>query len=217
MSVPHPSVLSSRARPLLAGALFCALASSAAAEGLSLPAEPGLTGGVGLVAGERAGLRLGFSRLDAERSADSLAPAPGRRLAGIGLLADWQLTDGLRLTGGALYHPGASGLRLLAGSAGSLGLGSGLAAGTPGQQPALADPVRWRLAPYVGLGWASRPVGGAGLGFHADLGLALQPADFDGAFADPAARRLDDEARLRDDSRPLRGWPVLSFGVNWGF
>ncbi|WP_028309957.1 hypothetical protein [Derxia gummosa] len=216
------------------------VAGGARAEGLSLgPADAvGLTAsgtGLGLSLGERVGLRLGadVSAPDASLRAearpglrlDSPADAAGfgaARLAALDLLADWQLGGGLKLTGGALYRQGAGGLRLLPDGAGSLGLGGAARAvgGMPGFSPGLADPGRWRLAPYVGVGWSSRRADGLGLGLHADLGLLFPAADADalaGGDAALAGRRADDELRLRDDPRFGRGQPVLSIGVNWGF
>lgn len=95
----------------------------------------------------------------------------------------------------------------------------------PGSFDATVEPGR-RAAPYLGVGWGN--VAGAGVNFYADLGvmfmgspkatLSANCAGLSGAQCSTLqSQAADEQARLEDQLRSLKAYPVLNVGVTIGF
>jgi hypothetical protein len=78
-------------------------------------------------------------------------------------------------------------------------------------------------APYLGIGWGT--VAGTGINFYADLGIMFQgsprarlSADCSGLTASQCTSLVaDEQARLEDELKRFKYYPVLNIGLTVGF
>ncbi|HEX7052330.1 MAG TPA: hypothetical protein VF211_00170 [Burkholderiales bacterium] len=102
---------------------------------------------------------------------------------------------------------------------------TGRPSGFAGSFDATVEPGR-RAAPYIGIGWGN--VAGAGINFYADLGVmfmgspkARLRADCGGLSAGQCATLQNEvaaeEARLEDELKHFKAFPVLNIGLTIGF
>jgi hypothetical protein len=78
-------------------------------------------------------------------------------------------------------------------------------------------------APYLGVGWGT--VAGTGINFYADIGImfmgspkARLSADCSGLSAsDCSSLVADEQARLEDELKRLKYYPVINLGLTIGF
>jgi len=189
----------------------------------------GIGGDVGWRIAPATSLRLGYSALDWDHDVStSDVRYDGRlKLSNLSGLVDFHPIGPLfRLTGGLVYN----GTRFDAtgqptGGTFTLG-GRTYAASDIGSLSGTVKPGR-SLAPYLGIGYGN--VAGAGINFYADLGVIFQGrprADLNAAcgpaLSASACAQLQgdveaEEARLRDELRRFRYYPVLNLGLTIGF
>lgn len=97
--------------------------------------------------------------------------------------------------------------------------------GMPGSLNATVEPQR-SAAPYLGIGWGN--VSGAGVNFYADLGVmfmgtpkATLSADCTGLTAGQCStlqsQAAAEQARLEDELKRFKAYPVLNIGLTIGF
>jgi hypothetical protein len=217
---------------LLAAAAAAAVTLSAPAHAFGIGVRAGTTGfggDVGWRIAPATSVRLGYSALDWEHDVTtSDVRYDGRlKLSNLSGLVDFHPIGPLfRLTGGLVYNGtkyDATGQPT--GGTFTLG-GRTYAASDVGSLAGTVKPGR-SLAPYLGVGYGN--VAGAGLNFYFDVGVIFQGrprADLNAACgpalsASACAQLQSDveaeEARLRDELRRLRYYPVLNLGLTIGF
>jgi len=129
-----------------------------------------------------------------------------------GLLDFHPLGPSFRLTGGLILNDNKY-------------QASGRPSSGPGSFDAKVEPGH-RAAPYIGVGWGN--VAGAGVNFYADLGVmfmgspkATLNANCAGLSAGECTTLRDrasvEEARLEDELKRLKAYPVLNLGLTIGF
>ena len=211
-------------------AAITAVSASAHAFGIGVRAgTTGIGGDVGWRIAPATSLRLGYSALDWNHDVStSDVRYDGRlKLSNLSGLVDFHPIGPLfRLTGGLVYNGtkfDATGQPT--GGTFTLG-GRTYAASDIGSLSGTVKPGR-SLAPYLGIGYGN--VAGAGINFYADLGVIFQGrprADLNAAcgpaLSASACAQLQgdveaEEARLRDELRRLRYYPVLNLGFTIGF
>lgn len=184
--------------------------------------------GVGYAASlsESSGARIGANFFDHSRSDDYEGNRYDAKLkfSSIEALADFYLAGGFRITGGAIYSANKLDLAARLGPGNTFKLNG---VGYPvNSASAVVDLGRKRVAPYLGIGYSSRPGGGAGFGFHFDAGILRQGASASiaidanpGITSDPVfqANKAQAEIDLREAVSDSKNWPVLSFGVTYTF
>ncbi|CAN5319770.1 hypothetical protein BH09PSE6_BH09PSE6_23320 [soil metagenome] len=218
-------------RPLIrlsaCAALLCAGAAHAQVGSLYVKAGT-LGAGVGYAVpiGDSFAARIGANVLrvshdDTYKDNDYKGKA---KFESLDLLGDWYLTDGFRLTAGALYNRN----RLKA--------DADLGPGGTYEVNGVAYPIdsasakielgRKKFTPYVGIGYSTKPQLKAGLGFYADLGVTFQnPKSSIDVQANPLilndptfqANLAEAEHDLQHEANKLKVYPVVSAGVVYGF
>ena len=79
------------------------------------------------------------------------------------------------------------------------------------------------VAPYLGIGYSTRPKDAKGWGFMVDAGVAFQKPTASLTIPDPAqaalleADRVKQLADMQDAINPLKAMPMLSIGVSYAF
>ncbi|QNM96369.1 hypothetical protein [Chitinimonas koreensis] len=172
--------------------------------------------------------RIGYSKFDYSRDVDETdVHYEGKlKLSNISALVDWHPLGPFRLTAGVV---GADNKFVLDGrpTGGTYELnGHNYTAAEIGSVKAEIKGKR-RAAPYLGVGYGN--VSGFGVNFYGDLGVILQGGskarvDVTCGSAVPAAQcnqiRTDaaaEQARLQDDLKHFKAWPVLNVGLTIGF
>jgi len=211
-------------------AVLAALSTAAFADGNQLYVRGGTMGvGVGYATAlsERINARVGFSYFDYSRDQTYDANRYGADLkfSSIEALADVYLAGGFRVTGGAIYSANKVDLTARLGAGGSFTLNGTTYSGI-NSASAVVDLGRKRVAPYIGIGYSSRPNGSAGLGFYFDAGVVHQsPQASISIDANPAvtsdpsyqANKAQEEAKLRDAVSSTSNWPVVMVGMSYTF
>jgi hypothetical protein len=187
----------------------------------------GLGLGVAFGISESFDARIGMTSLKLNRSikGDTLDTDAQLKFNNIGLYGDYYpFGGGFRLTGGV--QTGQNKVDLTSKPNGSVTVNGHTYTGAPG------DSITGQLnlsntAPYVGLGYSSRgDQTNAGLSLNFDLGVRMGSADVslqaNGFNNLPAAQRaqLDadlakERAKLQDDVKVLKTYPVLSLGLSY--
>lgn len=211
-------------------AALAALANVACADGSQIYVRGGTMGvGVGYATAltERVNARFGFNYFDYSRDQTYDANRYGADLkfSSLEALADVYLSGGFRLTGGAIYSANKVDLTARLGAGGSFTLNGTTYSGI-NSASAVVDLGRKRVAPYIGIGYSSRPNGSPGLGFHFDAGIVHQsPQATISIDANPAvtsdptflANKAQEEAKLRDSVSSASNWPVVMVGMSYTF
>jgi hypothetical protein len=193
------------------------LAAAGSAQAAGIGARAGTTGIGGDVAWNLApalNARLGYSALKWDYDTDtSRVRYDGElKLSNLNGFIDFTPLGPLfRLTGGVILNDNKYDVRGQVSSGGSL-------TGTvkPGRS----------AAPYLGIGWGN--VAGAGINFYADLGImfmgsprASLSADCGGLSAGACASLRSEvaaeQARLEDELKRFKYYPVLNLGITIGF
>lgn len=172
--------------------------------------------------------RIGYSaaKYDFSVNSDDVDYDAKVKLSNFALLADWNVIGGFRITAGLV--PQNNKLEVTGKpSGGSYTLnGTTYSAADIGTLSGTAKPGN-RVAPYLGIGYGI--VAGRGVNIYADLGVqyqgspkvnlsancgpALSPAQCTQLSNDVAA----EEAKLRDDAKSFKWYPVLNVGLTVGF
>jgi len=151
----------------------------------------------------RFGVSSSATSTDAERW--RLAPPTQSRSVSASALLDWEVpaTDGVRLTGGALYGRGEWGW-------------PGSVAGSSGyESPEFRFDEGSELTPYLGLGWDQHFGEEHRFGLQLDMGVKFEGVtDLEG---DEQLRRLREEAELSSRFESFRYVPMFSAGVEYRF
>jgi hypothetical protein len=216
----------------LVAAMAAAMAVSASAHAFGIGARAGTTGVGGDVAWRIApatSVRLGYSALDWDRDVNtSDVRYDGRlKLSNLSGLVDFHpIGPFFRLTGGLVYT-GTKYDATAQPTGGTFTLGGRTySASDVGSLGGTVKPGR-SLAPYLGVGYGN--VAGTGINFYFDLGVMFQGtprADLNAscgpALSASACAQLQgdveaEEARLRDELKRFRYYPVLNLGITVGF
>lgn len=213
------------AKTSLAAALACAALPASAQVGIHFG---GGTTGLGLGAAYTLGpsidLRADYTavRYDLKRTGDDIDYKGRLNLSNIGLKLDYFLGARFHLTAG-IYQARSRGTLVGRPSAASTFTlnGTDYAAG-PGSSLEADTRLQDGIAPYLGIGWATRPSAGPGFGFRFELGAM---------FTDPSVRLsatglsgpnlqrdlAAEENDLNDTLRKYRVFPVVAGFVSYQF
>lgn len=188
----------------------------------------GLGADVGWAVAPTLGARVGLSALNWDRdvSTDSVRYDGRLKLANLSALLDFSPLGPLRLTGGVVLNDNKYDMRGEA-QGGSFTL-NGRTYSTA-DLPDFGGTVRpgRRLAPYLGVGYGN--VWTRGVNFYVDLGVVFQgspkaslsatcgPALSASACAQLQADVASEQARLEDELRSFKYYPVLNLGLTVGF
>jgi hypothetical protein len=135
------------------------------------------------------------------------------KLSNLNALLDFHPLGPLfRLTGGVVYNKNKY-------------QATGTSSNTPGSFDATVESGR-ALAPYLGIGWGN--VAGMGVNFYADLGLMFMGSPkatlnancsgLSGAQCTALQGQVaGEQARLQDELKSFKAYPVLNIGVTIGF
>lgn len=188
----------------------------------------GVGADVGWAVAPTLGARLGISGLNWDRDVDTdTVRYDGRlKLANLSALLDFSPLGPFRLTGGVVWNDNRYDLRGEP-QGGSFTL-SGRTYSTA-DLPSFSGTVRpgRRLAPYLGIGYGN--VWTRGVNFYVDLGVVFQgspkarldaacgPALSAGACAQLQADVAAEQARIEDELKSFKYYPVLNLGLTVGF
>ena len=211
-------------------AALAAISTAALADGNQMYVRGGTMGvGVGYATAlsERINARVGFNYFDYSRDQtyDDNRYGADLKFSSIEALADVYLAGGFRLTGGAIYSANKVDLTARLGPGGSFTLNGNTYVGI-NSASAVVDLGRKRVAPYIGIGYSSRPNGGSGFGFYFDAGIVHQsPQATISIDADPLvtsdptfqANKAQEEGKLRDSVSSASNWPVVMVGMSYTF
>lgn len=130
-------------------------------------------------------------------------------LSSLQLLGDWYPTStGFRLSGGLVFNDNKLSLT-------GVGQVNGKTATVNGEVK-LSDGV----APYLGIGYSSKPKYAKGFGFVADLGVMFQNPKSTLTATGAGVTQADVDAqnrKVQDALDPLKTMPVLGVGVSYSF
>ncbi|MEF8833384.1 MAG: hypothetical protein V5A42_00840 [Halofilum sp. (in: g-proteobacteria)] len=205
------------------GTMLACTAPGVAAADLGIELHGGTLGagaGLDIALADNVGARIGFNRFSTgeEWTEGDLDYDADLELESVHALLDWHPFGGVfRVTGGLLANDN----RLEGGaevdSGDQVGDGTAVNSGRLGAEVSFDD-----SAPYLGVGWSSRPAN-RGLSFSLDLGVMAQGSpevelteeeDIIGVNQDD----LDREAReVEDDLSGYDTYPVLQLGVLYRF
>ena len=125
------------------------------------------------------------------------------------LLGDWYPSDGgFRVSGGVVFNSNKITLA-----------GTGTVNNTPGQTVNAEIKMSDSVAPYVGIGYSTRPKDAKGFGFTYDLGVMFQnPKSTLTATGTVTQADIDAQnAKVQDAIDKLKVMPAFSIGVSYSF
>ncbi len=117
--------------------------------------------------------------------------------------------DGFRVTGGAVFNNN----KITVTGTGTVGTAAGA---TVNAEVKMSDGV----APYLGIGYGTKPKNAKGFGFNMDLGVMFQnpkatlTATGGGVTATDIA---NEQAQMQDAVDKLKTMPVLAIGISYSF
>lgn len=124
------------------------------------------------------------------------------------LVGDWYpMGDGLRVSGGVVFNNNKI---TLSGTGQVNGVN-----GTVNGEVKMSDGV----APYLGIGYSTKPKMAKGLGFNFDLGVMFQnpKATLTATGGPSAADIAAEQAQMQDAVDKLKYMPVLALGISYSF
>lgn len=130
------------------------------------------------------------------------------KLDSLQLLGDWYPSSGgMRVSGGLVFNNNKITIA-----------GTGTVGSTPGATVNGEIKMSDGVAPYVGVGYSTRPKEAKGLGFIADFGLMFQnPKASLTAAGVPAADVEAQRVKMQDAIDKLKIMPVIAIGVSYSF
>ncbi len=211
-------------------AALAAAATAAQADGNQMYIRGGSMGvglGYSTMVTERIAARVGANYFNYSRddTYESNRYSADLKFSSIEALADVYVAGGFRISGGAIYSANKLDLTAQLGAGGTFTM-NGVTYSGINAASAQVDLGRKKVAPYIGIGYSSRPNEGKGLGFHFDVGIVHQnPQASITIDADPVvtgdptfqANKAQEEAKLRDSVSSASNWPVLMFGMSYTF
>lgn len=124
------------------------------------------------------------------------------------LLGDWYpARDGFRVSGGVVFNNNKITLN-------GIGQVNGVN-GTVNGEIKMSDGV----APYLGIGYSTKPTLAKGLGFNFDLGVMFQTpkATLTATGGPSAADVAAEQVKMQDAADKLKNMPVLAIGLSYAF
>ncbi|MDP3651995.1 MAG: hypothetical protein Q8R67_09965 [Rhodoferax sp.] len=124
------------------------------------------------------------------------------------LVGDWYpMGEGFRVSGGVVFNNNKITL-------------NGTGSVNNGPQTAVTAEIKMSdgVAPYLGIGYSTKPKVAKGLGFNFDLGVMVQNPK--ATLTAPAASAADvaaEQAQMQDAVDKLKYMPVLALGISYSF
>lgn len=123
------------------------------------------------------------------------------------LLGDWYPSDGgFRVSGGVVFNNNKITLN-----------GTGTVNNVPNQTINAEIKMSDGIAPYLGIGYSTRPKDAKGFGFTYDLGLMFQNPKASLTSSASAADTAAQLAKIQDAIDKLKIFPAFSIGVSYSF
>jgi hypothetical protein len=123
------------------------------------------------------------------------------------LLGDWYPGEGgFRVSGGVVFNNNKITLA-----------GTGTVNNTPNQTVNAEIKMSDSVAPYVGIGYSTRPKDAKGFGFTYDLGVMFQNPKATLTSSAPASETAAQQVKVQEAIDKLKVMPALSIGVSYSF